>query len=58
MDSRCIFKAFGVILVHFVVDKTTQGVFSKRQRLFWQENGVAAPFLLDAFLRHLESFCG
>jgi hypothetical protein len=30
MDFRCILKAFGVILLHFKVDKMNQGVIVKK----------------------------
>jgi hypothetical protein len=36
MDSRCSFKAFGVILLHFKVDKMNWGViFTKKKKFEW-----------------------
>jgi hypothetical protein len=37
MDCRCSFKACGVILLHFKVDKMNPGVIFKKKNFFWHE---------------------
>jgi hypothetical protein len=39
MDCRCSFKAFGVILLHFKVDKMNWGVIFTKKIFFLNVNG-------------------
>jgi hypothetical protein len=40
MDCRCSFEAFGVLLLHFRVDKMNWGVIFTKQKIFKFEWGT------------------